>query len=740
MGKSRISNSASITVRSSDGEDVKVSTAGVKLLVTDLELAKGEAFTFYLVADNKEYDFSDVTEIKLKESSSVQSADFKKITNRSFTLTSKAKTTEDTPEAITVQLVGANSETAEVTVNLTVKETNETINAMFTKTVVDAYPGSKLQIVLSGTDAETATIDSVTQEEGNITLDKASKTLAINSAGEFVQGIKLTKDSHTKTIYIQATSSDVITVDPTDVEIHMLQTAQLDIKLSGSDFNITSDKTEVCTVNKGNKTITPVAPGTAKVTVTGTRGELSQSKEVNVVVRETVYPTLPAIINQATSVNGGDKLILRVKVADGDTLSARIDGSDKGDLSVELNKLVYVAHTPNDDEVVTIKLKTTSSDDVESEEVDYPITVKGIPTTTLIVPEKVTLKEYQSMVLDITTDAKSVTLVPSLPALLSVNSSTKTIKANSVGTLSLTVKATAINMKPAEKVISVVIGPADLSRPILKTNVLQVESGKAIKLEFIISKNSLIDVKEATDAGIMEHYGNDNPNMVVWTAPDIGEYTTYPFNFVARSLREEYNLVSPDYTFQVLVVKPVDDSEPEKPDTGLSMGEVLSIVKDEKLGFKEKIDILKEQGNNKTIEILNVLLDYQEVMSQSESAIGEETGGAKNFELFSKLKYILELKDNGSFQALFGLVNLVFREYRDGAYAELKLHRFEDNWPSNSNMLTAYKGLVTAIYMLCDISTRESNMKRVDFNKVFDTELEVWNEYSVQSFTKYYTY
>ena len=127
-------------------------------------------------------------------------------------------------------------------------------------------------------------------------------------------------------------------------------------------------------------------------------------------------------------------------------------------------------------------------------------------------------------------------------------------------------------------------------------------------------------------------------------------------------------------------------------------------------------------------------------MKQSPAVIGDETGGVKNFELFTKLKYILELKENVNFQALFGIVNLVFREYRESAYAELNLHRFEDNWPSNNNTLMAYKGLVTAIYMLCDISTRESNMRRVDFNRVFNSELEVWKDYSVQSFTKYYTY
>ena len=716
-------------------ENLTVNNAGVKLSVSNIELAKGEAFTFYITSNYPAYDFSDVTGLTLK--GVINSADFRKVTNRSFTLTTKNKT--DSPEKVTVKLDTESGTPVELSLTLTVKETAETVNAVFNKSLVDAYPGVTLPFTLSGTDAETAIIDSVVDDNSPVQIDKLNKTMTILSEGDFVQGIVVTKDSFTKIIYVQVSSSNVVKVSPTDIEIHQSQTAELDIKLSGNDFNIASDKQEVCTVNKGNKTITPTGVGNAVVTVTGTRGTLNQVVKVNVVVRETIQATLPIIPVQTSVVNGGDRLALSVTVAPGDKLVARIDGLGKGNVLTEGNKIIYSAHIPNDDEVVTLKVKTISKDDAESAEVDYRVTVKGIPTTTLIVPETIILKENESLTLDITTDAKSVVLLPSKPALLEVNSTTKTIKAKQVGTLTLTVKATAINMKPIEKVIDVSISPANLNKPILKTKVTQVESGKSIVLEFIIDPNTVISVTEATGAGEFKEVA-EKKNIVEWTAPDIGEYTSYHYNFAAKAVREEFSLNSPVYEFQVLVIKPKDIEQPEEPDAGLGMDEVLSIVKDEKLTFKEKMEILKIQGNKKTREIINVLLDYEDIMKQSPAVIGDETGGVKNFELFTKLKYILELKENVNFQALFGIVNLVFREYRESAYAELNLHRFEDNWPSNNNTLMAYKGLVTAIYMLCDISTRESNMRRVDFNRVFNSELEVWKDYSVQSFTKYYTY
>lgn len=725
----------SITVNTVDIENLTVLNAGVKLSVSSIELAKGEAFTFYLTSKYPTYDFSDVTDITLK--GTINSADFRKVTNRSFTLTTKAKT--DKPEDVTVVLTSNSGTPVELTLSLTVKETTETVNAVFNKSLVDAYPGVTLPFTLTGTDGTAAIIESIVDENSPVKIDKLNKTMTIEGEGDFVQGLIVRKDNFTKTIYVQVTSSNVVKVHPTDVEIHKLQTAQLDIKVSGTDFNITSDKQNVCTVEKSNKTITPVNVGNAKVTVTGIRGTLNQVVNVNVVVRETIEATLPIIPVQASTMNGGDRLVLTATVAQGDKLVARVDGMGKGNVITEANKIIYTAHTPNDDEVVTLKVKTISKDDKESAEVDYRITVKGVPTTTLIVPDSITLKENETLTLDITTDAKSVVLLPSIPALLEVNSTTKTIKAKQVGTLTLLVKATAINMKPAEKVIDIVINPANLNKPILKTKVTQVESGKPIVLEFIIDPNSVISVDEVTGEGVFKDV-DGKTNAVEWTAPDIGEYTSYHYNFSAKAVRRQYNLNSPAYDFQVLVIKPKDAVQPEEPDFGLAMDEVLSIVKDEKLTFKEKMDILKIQGNKKTREIINVLLDYEDIMKQNHTVIGDETGGVKNFELFTKLKYILELKENVNFQALFGIVNLVFREYRESAYAELNLHRFEDNWPSNNSTLMAYKGLVTAIYMLCDISTRESNMRRVDFNRVFNSELEVWKDYSVQSFTKYYTY
>ena len=65
----------SITVNTGGVENLNLNNAGVKLSVSNIELARGEAFTFYLTSNYPGYDFSDVTDLTLK--GAINSADFK---------------------------------------------------------------------------------------------------------------------------------------------------------------------------------------------------------------------------------------------------------------------------------------------------------------------------------------------------------------------------------------------------------------------------------------------------------------------------------------------------------------------------------------------------------------------------------------------------------------------------------------------------------------------------------------
>lgn len=711
-------------------------TAGIKLLVTSQEFAKGESKTFTLVATNASYQFDDVSSIELKTPAT--SVDFAKTSNKAFKLTSKA-TTSDEAETVTVLVKNAKQEQVEVSVAVTVKETTETVNAVFNKDIVDICPGNEVSFDFTGTDASSVVIESIVDPESALKIDKTRKVLTVTGEGEFVNGVVLKKDSFSKTVYIQASSKGIITVDPTEVSIHMGQTKTLAIELSGDSFEMTSNRQEVCTADKLTKTITPVAAGEAEVTVTGTRGSLTQSVVVPVHIRETIQPTPPEILTKTLVVEGNERLTINFRVAEGDKLSARIDGAtsnEKGTILVNLNKIVYSAYAPDEDSEVTLMVKTTSSDEVEGEEVPVVITVKGVPTTILEVAENIEIKEGETRVVEMKTDARSVAFISSVPANMTVNSSTRTITGVNYGSAILTITAQAINCKPVEKQVSVVIKPADLNRPSLKTKVLQVVEEETIKLEFTLDSKATLDLKEASDAGSIEIEGS----VATWTAPKLknADRMVYTFNAVAR--REEVNVESKDYIFSVTVIKKASGgNDPDVPDNSMSMSDISNIIKDEQLTFTEKMEIIKRNGNAITQDTVNKLLNYEAVMGNNGGMIDETQGAAKNYELFLTIRRVIESTDNAEFQALFSLVNLVFKEYSNSAYKEVKLHRFDAQWAGGNKNLTSYQNIATCICMLCDIMQRSNNLKRVNFGVVFDPEKTIFKEVNAQSVIKYYS-
>lgn len=704
-------------------------TAGIKLPVTELTLASEEHKSLYLFANNKDYDFSDVTDIKLKEE--LTGITIIKETNRTFKIS-----TDDVKYSngvnITIVVEKDEDTKVELQLKLTVLAKDNTVNVLFNKDVVDICPDAEVTFDLVGADSSDAIISSIVDPESPLKIDKIRKVLTCSVEGDFINGIVVTKDNFTKIIYIQATSKNIIDVTPNEIAIHTEKTAQIEITLRGEDYSMTSNNTNVCTVDKVTKTITPVSAGTAVISVGGTRGNLTQNKDVTVHVRNVTQPTKPELINVNPEVNGNERLVLNFELANDDKLSARLEDDTKGSVTTELNKVTYNAFAPDDDTMVNIFVKTISTDEIVSEEVKVEVKVLGIPTTSLEMPSELTIKEDEVYPVQMSTNARTITFTSSVPSILSVNSSQRTIKGVNYGSAVLTVLAQAINHKPIEKSVDVTVKPSDLDKPVLKTKVLQVVEDELITLEFVSDPKGKLVVTDEANAGAIELEGNN----CKWIAPKLDSSDRQTFAFKAYSVREEVNLKSPEYIFYITVVKKVSE---EEEDTGISMSEVLDIVKDEQLTFTEKMNIISKNGNNLSKEILDKLNNYETTMNANNRELTEDQGASKNYELFLAIKKVLDTKDNDTFQALFGLINLYFREYKDDAYSEIKLHRFDMQWAGGDRNLLSYQNIITCICMLCDIMTRKANLRKIDFGIVFDKEKTVFKDDVKENVIKFYT-
>lgn len=715
-------------------------TANVKLPYDELTLCKGDEKTVTIVAGNQDYQFDDVTDIVLDGTSN--NITFTRVSNRAFKLTA-VESTED--ETIIILVKKSDTEKLELLMSVTVKEEHETVRADFNKAVVDICPGAVVEATFQGPDAADMNIDAVLDSTSPLVIDPISREITCRREGYYTNGVIISKDGITRIVYIQAFCQDIVKVIPTAVEMHQEQTATLEIELKGSDYNITSDNDTIASVEKITKTITPVGIGNCVVTVSGTRGLLSQSVNIPVTVREVITPRLPKLLTSSTEVKGGSKIQLVFQTTGQDVLSAELEEPENdtnGKILVEGNVVTYYAPSPIEDMDMGLKVRTTSIDGLISDWLVINIRVLGKPSTPLTVPQQLTVKEKEEKSLGIETPANNISIMCSNTDFATVNASRRTITGKMFGTVKVFVTAEAIDHLPVSKEISVTVAAADVNRPILRSRVLKVEEEESIILDFIIDQNCILEVEQLEGEGEV----NIDGSRCIWVAPSLADVTGAQkgFKFKAYAYRQEANKRSDTpYEFSIVVTKKVTeggDPEPEEPeDTGLSFRQVQEVIKDSQISFTEKMNILLTQGNNETRTLVSKLLSYKDTMSNSNKGLKPAEGAAKNFELYMVLLRVVESKNNATFQALFDVINMVFKEWKDDAYSEFKMHRFDDLWGGGDKGLLSFQYLTTAISNCCDILTREAAIKRTDFNILFDPEKTVFNERTKQSVVKYYT-
>ena len=725
-----------------DGEEVSLMTSEAALPYNKLQLAVGDSKTITLVSPKLGYDFEDVFDIELKDYQG-NALTLTKVSNKAFKLTATAATLAEEDLEVLVK----STENIFITLKLgvTVKEVDQFVACDFSKDIIDICPGNTVPFTFSGVDADIIHID---QGSGNVIENSALKidinkrTVTCDKVGNYVQAIVVVKGNLKRTIYLQATSSNIISVDPESIELNTLQEATIKVVLTGLDYTVAIDDDTVIEFDKNSGIVTPLKAGSATITFTGTRGELKQEASTKVSVRDAVQPTTPVLQTETTVVRGGENIYLDFDIGKkGDKLSARLDADSKGGVTVDGNVVAYAAYKPDTETKVKIYVRTTSVDGLESAEVEVEVTVLGVPYTDLIAPDSVTVTEGETLDLGIKTNATSLSIISSVPEFLKVNSSKRTVTGVKYGEAVITITAQAVNCKAVTKEIPVTIRPGKVNKPVLTSTLRSVTEGKTLTMKFIVDKENTLKAKEVTDAGNIEIEGN----VVNWTAPLITEEERQVFNFEVYSVRDNVNTESDKLTFSVVVLK----AKEEQPDTGdeepvdetdkLSYSDLEAALRSDVITFEDKIALVKTRGQSLAVTTLTRLLSYNETMSSSNKYLTSTVGAAKNYELYMAIRTVLELTENDKFQALFTLVNLIFKEYANDAYSSVKLNRFDREWTGGDRNKYSYQNITTLLTMLCDIMKRASNLNRIDFSIVFDTEKTVYTERVRESVIKYYT-
>lgn len=721
-----------------DDDEPTVENAGLKLPYTEIELAAGDSKTISIISSRADYNFEDVTSIELIDYIG-NAISLTKVSSSSFKITAEAPTID--PETIKILIKSTDNLFTTLDLVVTVYSADQWIAADFSKDVIDICPGNEVPFTLKGVDANT-----VLFEQGNLvpdsplTIDVNKRTITCLKEGNFTQAVTIKKGNLTRVIYLQAISANIISVDPTDLAMNTIQTGKVTVRLKGLDYTVTVSDPTLIDFDKDQGVVTPLRAGSGTITFTGTRGTLVQEATVKVVIRDAINATVPSLQNDTTVVNGGENIYLTFDIGrNGDTLTVRAD-EKIGKVVVDGNTVVYTAFQPDEETDVKLYVRTTSVDGLESEEVEVTVTVRGVPDTELIVPESVKVTENETETLEIKTNATSLSLVSSVPEFVKVNSTKRTITGIKYGEAIITVTAQAVNHKPVTKEIKVTIEPAKVNKPVLTTPLRSVTEGKQLEMKFILDKDTTLVANEVSGEGTVEV----NENTVLWTAPLITEEERQTYTLEFYAVRNLINTKSDKLSITVVVLK-AKDTDPDQPDEPIDDSEKLSYtdletaLRSDSLTFEDKVALTKTRGPSLAVTTLTRLLSYEKVMNSSNRSLTSADGAAKNYELYMTIRTVLELTENDKFQALFTLVNLVFKQYADDAFSAIRLNRFDREWTGGDRNKYSFQNMTTLLTMLCDVMKRASNLNRIDFSIVFDFEKTVFTERVRESVIKYYT-
>lgn len=164
--------------------------------------------------------------------------------------------------------------------------------------------------------------------------------------------------------------------------------------------------------------------------------------------------------------------------------------------------------------------------------------------------------------------------------------------------------------------------------------------------------------------------------------------------------------------------------------------DVLKILSS-KISFKEKIEAISKSESVQYRSLANKLLSYNDKMFGT-MAVKPSSGAANNYDLYNTIKQAVSDTNPEVFRIKFNIINLAFIAFKNEAFNEFKLHRFDYEWKWGKESLTTYQYLVTAISILADKSTREQEISKGILDRALDKDAISLNDVAIQNIVKYY--
>lgn len=546
------------------------------------------------------------------------------------------------------------------------------------------------------------------------TFDKATKTLTATKAGSGKIAFFINKDLDTevkKEVALTIAEADVtnLTIKPENLTLQVGANSVIEVTTNADDYTVSNSNTGVATFDKTTKTVTAVTVGSAILTFKakfGEGAEVSKTLTVSVEAVPVEETTLTVTPNGNVNLIKGDKQVFDI-VTNADDFTAEVNNTDLATFDKASKTLTTLKAG---DAIVTFK--ATKVDSVEKT-VTANVSIKEVSLTAD--KSEATIGLGKDEVINVTTNVVNE-LVVSVDntdvVAYSRNGAVVTLSAIKVGSANVTLTVrdqsltipvtvttdTTLSVYP--KIEQITIGKSQLMTVTTNASDYTVEVDDDTILSY--TKNG----KSVEISGLKEGIAN----ITIKATADGGKEATA--------------------SWQINVIE----------ETAFTQDETVAILGDKSTTIAQKLEKFTNDIGNFGQYVTN-MTDYELAMNPDAPTPTDDKGAGRNYNLYIQIKDTASQEDYDRFKVEFDIVNMVYTQYKDGAFDEFQLFRFDRAWTSKwgEKSLTTFQNLNTVICALCDISTRQNNLATIDLDKALDpTKIEL-SDIAINNIKKYYT-
>lgn len=514
----------------------------------------------------------------------------------------------------------------------------------------------------------------------------------------------------------------------------------VDVTTNATEFRVESKDTNKATIRttktvtggKGQFEITGKAAGEVRIEVKATKSGASETMKVyTATVQEaapkpslTVEPRQVTIKQDATQV-------LTINLANGATdFDVAINqqekiGFDKGSKTITGKQVTSdgtITLTPKKD--TTLGNPVVVNVVVQAKDSGGGSGGETVTTNLTLSSESGKVEIGKTLDVNVTTNATDFTVTSKAEdkATVAKGSGKFTITGKAAGSAVIEVKATAAGGSEVKKEFNVTV---EASKPI---DPPAPETVFSVSPQVVTIANKQKQVFTLANEGDSLKVECNPADAIEWNAGEKAITAKRTGQFAVKFIKSESEVITVNLT-----VSP----EPSVWDKFQNIADVKALLAKGDVTPKDKFDQL-DNSVSQYGSLVQSLSTYNAKMGPSVPNILPKNGAGQNYNLLNQIMYVVELSNKEDFTVQFDIINLYFKEYKNEAYKEHSMQRFDNYWIWDTKALNTWMNLVTCICSLCDIATRQENLKKISLDKVLDPTTTLFSPTAIANIKSYY--